>query len=276
LEFARFHGVGIRVCNPASGNEKGRVERAIRTIKENFFTKPEKYSSIKSLNNAIRIWVEEKNNTLHRSTNRKPIDMFMEEKLRPLPSLEWSNIKIHTPVRTTKTGMMIFDTNSYSIPDYLTGKDLVIHSSTDKISIYDKNNCVANHPRSFKKNTKILNPVHRSFKWLSTYAKMDRIYSVMKNMDESISIFLNENERCDEDPKNTAYEIFKLLKDNSRGLILSVIRECLHKKSTRLKSILSFFMISNTNKNEEVLPQRMELLNITYKPRSLETYDEIK
>jgi len=33
LDFARFYGFSIELCNPNSGNEKGRVERKIRDIR---------------------------------------------------------------------------------------------------------------------------------------------------------------------------------------------------------------------------------------------------
>ena len=34
LEFSRYYHLEIRLCNPGAGNEKGRVERAIRTLRE--------------------------------------------------------------------------------------------------------------------------------------------------------------------------------------------------------------------------------------------------
>ena len=37
LEFSRHYTLEIRLCNPGAGNEKGRVERAIRTLRETFF-----------------------------------------------------------------------------------------------------------------------------------------------------------------------------------------------------------------------------------------------
>jgi transposase len=36
LDFAHFYGFDIRLCNPAKGNEKGRVERLIRTLRDTF------------------------------------------------------------------------------------------------------------------------------------------------------------------------------------------------------------------------------------------------
>ena len=125
------------MCNPGAGNEKGRVERAIRTLRETFFNTMEKYSSLKALNHALHEWVDHKNQTVHRATEKKPAELLQEEKLRPLPEKPWNNVLIHPPVKTTKTAMMIFDTNSYSVPDYLVGKSLSIHSTPNTVMIYE-------------------------------------------------------------------------------------------------------------------------------------------
>jgi transposase len=273
LEFSRHYNLEIRLCNPGAGNEKGRVERAIRTLRETFFNTMEMYSSLKALNHALHEWVDNKNRTLHRTTEQKPVDLLQEEKLRPLPEKPWINVLIHPPVKTTKTAMMVFDTNSYSVPDYLVGKSLSIHSTPDTVMIYDGAKQVASHPRSFDRHRQIINPLHRSYGKLSGKAKIDRIHDVIKNLHPTLSDFLVKNQACGEDPQKTAYEIFKLMKNHSRGMLLSVASECLHKKSPRLRTFLSYLHMEFTEA-ETVQPQKGELLNISYQPRGLEAYDE--
>lgn len=273
LEFSRHYHIEIRLCNPGAGNEKGRVERAIRTLRETFFNTLEKYSSLKALNQALQEWVDRKNHTVHRATEKKPADLLPEEKLRPLPEKPWNNVLIHLPVKTTKTAMMIFDTNSYSVPDYLVGKSLSIHSTPDTVLIYDGPKRVASHPRSFDRHRQIINPLHRNYGKLSGKAKMQRIHEVIKNLHPSLADFLDKNQACGEDPHKTAYEIFKLMKSHSRAMLLSVASECLHKKSPRLRTFLSYLHMEFTEA-ETVQPQKSELLNISYQPRGLEEYDE--
>lgn len=275
LEFCRHYGLEIRLCNPAAGNEKGRVERAIRSIKETFFNIAN-YSSLKTLNQVLSEWVENKNQTIHRSTGKRPIDLLPEEKLKPLPAIPWKNVSIHPPVKTTKTAMLIFDTNYYSVPDYLTGKSLSVHSTPTTIKVYDGDKEVASHPRSYEKNKQIINPLHRSYLRLSTKAKMHRIYEVIKNSDPVIADFLIKNQLCGEDPQKTAYEIFRVLKRHSRGMIVSIASECLKRKSPRLKTFLSYLHPEPLESNESVQPQNIELLNIDYQKRPLEVYDEPK
>ena len=196
VEFSRHYGLEIRLCNPGAGNEKGRVERAIRTMRGTLFNTMEKYASLKALNQGLREWVNNKNHTVHRATDKKPVELIQEEKLRPLPQKPWNNVFIHPPVNKTKTAMMIFDMNSYSVPDYLVGKSLSIHSTPDTVKIYDGNKQVASHPRSFQRRQQIINPLHRSYCKLSVKAKMQRIHAVIKDMNPAISDFLVKNEAC--------------------------------------------------------------------------------
>lgn len=273
LEFSRHYNLEIRLCNPGAGNEKGRVERVIRTLRETFFNTMDKFSSLKALNHALHEWVDHKNQTVHRTTEKKPAELLQEEKLRPLPEIPWNNVSIHPPDKTTKTAMMIFDTNSYSVPDYLVGKSLSIHATPDTVLIYDGPKRVASHPRSFDRRRQIINPLHRSYGKLSVEAKMQRIHEVIKHLHPALSDFLDKNQDCGENPQKTAYEIFKLMKSHSRGMLISVASECLNKKSPRLKTFLSYLHREPTEA-ETVHPQKGELLNISYKPRGLEEYDE--
>ena len=273
LEFSRHYNIEIRLCNPGAGNEKGRVERAIRTLRETFFNTMEKHSSLKALNHALHEWVDNKNQTVHRATERKPAELLQEENLRPLPEKPWNNVLIHPPDKTTKTAMMVFDTNSYSVPDYLVGKSLSIHATPDTVLIYDGANRVASHPRSFERGRQFINPLHRSYGKLSGRAKMERIHAVIKALHPALSDFLNRNQTCGEDPQKTAYAIFKLMKSHSRGMLISLASECLNKKSPRLRTFLSY-LHREPIEAEPVRPQKSELLNISYKPRGLEEYDD--
>lgn len=272
LEFCRHYGIKISLCNPGCGNEKGRVERVIRTIKEDFFN-ISTHSCMETLNQGLNQWVEDKNQTIHRATGQRPVDLLKEERLKPLPAIPYKNVSIHPPVKTTKTGLMIFDTNAYSVPEYLVGKSLSIHATPTEIRIYDHHKRVATHPRSYKRGTQIINPLHRTYCCLSNKAKMQRIYEVIKNLHPHILEFLEKNQHCGEDPLKTAYEIFKLLRKESRTLLIGIARECVQRKSPRLKTFLSYLHLEQPENIEMVCPKNTELLNIDYHPRELEAYE---
>ena len=197
-----------------------------------------------------------------------------EEKLKPLPEIPWNNVSLHPPVKTTKTALMIFDTNLYSVPDYLVGKSLSIQSSPTMVKIYDGGKEVASHPRSFERYKKLINPVHRSYKCLSQKAKMHRIHEVMKNMHPSMFEFLLKNQTVGEDPQKTPYELFKLIKNHSLRMMISIAGDCLRRKSPRLKTFLSYLHKEPSDTRESVRPQHAELLDITYQSRPLEVYED--
>lgn len=274
MDFVRHYGVEIRLCNPACGNEKGRVERVIRTMKTTFFNNTDRYSSLSAINQGLHEWVTDKNNTLHRGTGKSPVELFKEETIKLLPAIPYKNVNIHPPVKTTKTAMMIFDTNTYSVPDYLVGRSLSIHSTPATVKIYDGNREVSSHPRCFERYKQIINPLHRSYSKLSAKAKMHRIHDVIRGLHPDVSEFLSKNQACGEDPQKTAYQIFKLLKQFSRGMLLSIVSECLMRKSPRLKTLLSYLHIQQAEDNHAVCPQNPDLLNITYKARALEEYED--
>jgi hypothetical protein len=224
---------------------------------------------------SLHEWVDKKNMTVHRMTGISPIDRVKEEKLKPLPHIPWHNVVIYPSKKPTKTGMVIFDTNSYSVPDYLADQVLVIHAYPDRIDIYTRDqNRIASHPRCFKRYQKIINPSHRSFSRLSKQAKRDRIYAVIKNLDPVVGQFMEENRMAGEDPGLTAYQIFRLLKTHSRSTVLSAVREAIRNRLPRMKYIVSLLMPNEIEETEGVSPQNIDLLSIDYKPRMLEDYDD--
>lgn len=274
LDFARHFGFEIRLCNVAAGNEKGRVERVIRSLRETFFNEAAGHQTLKALNADLHEWVERKNNTLHRATEAKPADKMKEEKLKPLPDGEWQNTVIHPPKTPTKTGLVVFDTNSYSFPDYLGRNDIVVRSFVDRVDLHTLDQRkVASHQRSFERNRRVINPIHRTVSRLSAPAKRERILSVMQGLDPAIAKFLDAHGIVGEDRYVRAYELFTLLRTNSRAVVLSAVRESLAKNSPRMSYIRALLEPFSAEPAALVSPQNQSVLDLNYKPRPLEDYD---
>ena len=268
--FARAHDFEIYLCNVASGNEKGRVERLIRCIRETCMNTLISCSTFQALNSGALEWLKNKNHTLHRTTRRTPASMFLEEKLKPIPTEPWLNEHVLAPKKMSKTGLIAFDGNHYSAPDYLKNELLIIHAAPEYVHIYNPKGKKASHPRSFKNNEIIINPAHRSFRQISSEAKRERIYTVIKNLDPLIKTFLEESQKSGEDPYNNAYLIFKLLPGHARETVLSAIRHTLSKKQNTIQAI--YGLLKRVPDSEPVQPKNIALLDIDYKPRPLEEY----
>jgi hypothetical protein len=274
LEFCKYYRLEIHLCNVCAGNEKGRVERAIRSLRESFFNILPHHLPLDKLNAELHRHCDNKNRKEHRATGKTPMEMLAEENLRKLPQTPWVNVMVHEPTKTTKTGTLIFETNHYSVPETLVGKSLSIYSSPSQIQIFYQGKCLAKHPRSFKRNQRFINPLHRSFPRLSYAAKLDRVYHLLQKMDPALETFLSQNLSAGENPKVTAYEIFRLFKHHSRLLLIGIAKECINRRSPRLSTFLSFVQVENEKKEEPVTPQNTALLEIGYTPRSLEVYND--
>ncbi len=274
LEFARYYGFEIHLCNPAKGNEKGRVERLIRSIRDTFENTAVHHQSLSALNASLHDWIRDKNNTMHRATSAVPLEKRNEEKLKPLPVNTCQNINVHAGKSPTKTGLIIFDTNSYSIPAHCRNDTIAVHASTNRVDFFDsKGSKIASHPREFRRGISIVNPLHRSVSQLSERAKRERIYAVVYNMSADVAVFLDQNAGIGEDAYVTAHVLFKLLKTTSRGVIESLVRDSVKHKSPRLKFIMSSLNLSASVPADSVSPQNQELMALDYQPRSLEEYD---
>jgi transposase len=274
LEFANYYGLEIRLCNPASGFEKGRVERLIRSIRDTFENTAATHQSLGALNSALHDWIREKNATVHRATGAVPNAKKLEEKLRSLPANPYPNVVVHAGKSPTKTGLIVFDTNSYSIPAYCRNETISVHAGVDHVDFIDgKGKKIATHPRCFKKRQTLINPLHRSVSQLSERAKRERIYAVMHGMSDGMAVFLDQNAGVGEDAYATAHVLFKLLKTAGRSIIESLAREAVRGKSPRLKFIMSALNLGAPKPADPVSPQNQELLALDYKPRPLEDYN---
>lgn len=163
LDVAGAFCVSPRLCTPRSPHQKGKVERAIRFLKERFFA-ARAISSIQRGNDELLQF-------LHDIANARPhphlheqsvAQAFGEEraKLLPLPS-PLPPTDIIEPVSVDKTASIRFDTNSYSVPPEYAEKTLTIVASDTNIRLLDHGREVATHVRDWGRNQRIENREHR-------------------------------------------------------------------------------------------------------------------
>lgn len=274
LDFARYVGFEIRLCTPAAGNEKGRVERLIRTLRGTFENTAISHQSMEALNLDLNDWIARKNTSLHRATREIPAQLLPQEKLRPLPALRFTNALTFPGKCPTKSGTVIFDTNAYSFPAVDRRELVTLRIFVDRVEILNaRGRILASHQRLFGRHQGSILPAHRNLDHISDRAKLDRICQLMRGLAPEMARFLDMNADAGESPHQTAHALFKTMLSSSKQTILSVAREMIARNSPKLISALSLFNAPNDPPPELVSPQHAELLAIDYTPRSLETYD---
>ena len=270
LDFARFYGFSIHICNPYSGNEKGRVERIIRDIR--VFLYAETFIDLADLNQKFHIYLEKRNVTIHRSTHKAPKDLRNEERLIQLPQLHYQPRRI-IQATASKTALVEFETNKYSVPSTCAGKAVEIVAYPDRIEICLAGKIAANHKRSFGRAGVFQNPLHSETLLNRTpQFKMRRILQVISCMDPAFGYFFDHQDNDDE-RMNSAYQLFTLLRTHSKGMLVSAVRELNALSCFKIKAIMSLLNLPSSEEPHTLWPKDAGLLNLTYEERRLKDYD---
>jgi transposase len=273
LDFVRHHGFSVYPCTPGRANEMGRVERVIRDVKD--FLRVTPCEDLQEVNRKVSLWRQERNQRVHRSTEKRPADLIKEEKLKPLPQIPYSPHQLlRSPI--SKTGFVEFDTNRYSAPSSFSEASCELLAYPDHVEIWVKGKRVASHSRSFERKQKIEDPSHREkLLQITPHFKAKRIYQLMNRMDHSVASFLGEAEADGQDPMEVAHELFRLLTQNSKAVFLSAVREANGLKVYKVKYLQSLLQPRQGRPEHSVHPQNPQLLTITYSGRSLKDYDNL-
>lgn len=270
LDFARFYGFSIYVCNPYSGNEKGRAERIIRDIRT--FLYGQDFIDLADLNRKFHLWFDKRNNTIHRSTGKPPQELLLKERLLGLPQVPYIARRIVQAV-SSKTALVEFETNKYSLPSAFASKPVEIIAYPEAIEICLSGQKVASHPRCFGKKQTIQNPLHaEKLLEYTPQFKMRRILQLITHMDPAFSHFL-DNQDNDMQRIDAAYQLFVLLKTHSRAMLTSAVRELNGLACFKIKALRSLLQLPEPKEHEPLWPQNQNLLNLTYEERSLDHYD---
>jgi transposase len=164
LDFAGRMFVQPRVCAVRKANQKGRVERAIRYVRERFLAARE-ISSVEQGNRELDEFInglalDRPHPTI---TNRTVRDCFEEERavlLEPPATLPPTDLV--KPAAVDKTAFVRFDLNSYSVPPAHVLETLTLAADDRRIRLLDANGgVVAEHERCWGRRQTIELPAHR-------------------------------------------------------------------------------------------------------------------
>lgn len=148
-------------CNPASGWEKGRVERMIGYIRKNFLL-GRTFGSLEAVNVAAVQWRDEvANKRVHKGTGKRPLDLFGDDRARllALPDIAY-DARILRSVKVTADCRVHFENNTYSVPPRYVGQVLTLRASPTEIAVYEGASLVARHRRSYETHQDMLDPEH--------------------------------------------------------------------------------------------------------------------
>ena len=162
LSFASHHGYEPRPVAPYRGNEKGRVERAIRYVRDSFFP-ARSWKDLDDLNAQAHAWCVgiAADRRCPEDRTRAVASAFADERdrLRVLPEVSFP-AEDCTEAHVGKTPYARFDGNDYSVPASFVRRLLSIRASSTELRVLDGASVVATHSRSWGRHQVIEDPAH--------------------------------------------------------------------------------------------------------------------
>lgn len=152
----------------ARGNDKGRVERAICYIRDNFFA-GRQWQTLAALNQQADEWCQgvSTDRRCPENSDLSIREAFLQEQpsLLDLPDNPFDT-RERIEVIARKTPYIRFDTNDYSIPHQHVQKNLTVMADLEKICILEGAKPIAEHARSFDKGAQVEDEAHINALWL--------------------------------------------------------------------------------------------------------------
>ena len=156
-DFAGFYGFKPILCRPYRGQTKGKVERTVQYVRDNFMVGI-KYRSLNDLNGQALAWCNKVNAKAHATTNEVPFERLKREKLNLLKR-EYIIDKINLR-RVQKDCLISYAGNHYSVPSEYAGKDVAVVALDNMLAAYYGGKQIALHRISYQKKDMVVNARH--------------------------------------------------------------------------------------------------------------------
>ena len=162
LQMCSHYLVDPVACTPASGWEKGQVENQVGLIRERFFTPRLRFKTYDEMN----AWLLDQciayaKAHRHPELTEQTVWEVFEAERPKLVSYAGRFDGFHAvPASVSKTCLVRFDNNKYSVAASAVGRPVEVHAYADRIVIRQDGRIVAEHPRSFGRGDTIYDPWH--------------------------------------------------------------------------------------------------------------------
>jgi transposase len=285
LELCAHYHFEVRPCQVRAGNQKGRVERVIRYIRESFFA-ARPFTTLEDFNRQALEWRDrEAHNRPWPGDDRRTVaEAFAEERPRllPLPAHRFDS-DLLVPLRPGKTIYVRFDLNDYSIPpDALDRrKQLMLAVSESTVRILDGSKEIARHRRSYDRGRQILDPAHQE------QMLKDKRKALGSTRGSRLSQAVPESEALldaafarGESASRQTTELLNLLDLYGARELRAAVCQALDRNTPRASSVEFILNQRRRSIKRRTLPpvdlsRHPELENLSVIPHNLETYDDL-
>ena len=283
VDFAKHYHFEIRPTAVARGNEKGRVERAIRYVRTAFWPARE-WRDIDDLNAQAEAWcVGEANERPWPDDKQMTVAMaFAEEqpRLLRLPDNTFVTEEV-VAAKVGKTPHVRFEANDYSVPFALVRRAVEVRATLERVRVLVDSQVVADHARSFDRGITIEELAHiaelrKSKGEARKHRALDRLAQAVPSS-QQLFVKLAENGA---NIGHATQCFIRLLDDFSAVPLEQALRQALGKGMTSYHSVRQLLEQQRHAAGRPPtagvdLPKDERVRNAVVPPRDLSSYDRI-
>jgi transposase len=285
IELCSHYHFQPRPCAPGKGNQKGKVERAIRYVRESFF-EATRFTTLEDLNQRAWAW---RDSVAHQrpwpdGAQKTVAAVFGEEKSRLI------GLPVHPfvaelvrPVKQRKGIWVPFDLNHYSIPpaSAVSGRSLTLVASAKEVRILEGQTEVVSHHRSYDRDLYIDQAGHEEA--LLEHKRRARGQTPAGRLTAAVpevQAFLQAAFAKGENVGSTTLKLLRLLDDYGAPALRAALKEALARDTPRMSSVA--YLLERRRraaKSRPPLPvdlsRRPDLADLVVRPHEAEIYDEL-
>lgn len=170
LDFAEHYGFTPKTHRPYRPRTKGKVERAVDYVKDNFL-RGRTFEGLQDLNAQGMHWLEHTANVrVHATTKARPVDLFEKEQ----PTLTTvSSVPAYrhlSPVHRTVSweSLVHFEGSRYSVPPAFAGQTVQVHAEHGTVLVRCGDTAIAEHQQAMRAGQSIMDKDHLAELWKLT------------------------------------------------------------------------------------------------------------
>lgn len=144
MRLSTFYGYSFRFCNICAGWEKGHVERSVEVVRRKAFSLKNSFESTESANEHLRRVCEQLNDK-----RRESVEADLESLQPHVNKIGCFEVACY---KVDKWSTICMNSTHYSVPDIYVGRSVNVKIYSEKVVIFDGENKIASHERSYKNN----------------------------------------------------------------------------------------------------------------------------
>jgi transposase len=170
LDFANHYGFALKTHRPRRPRTKGKVERTMDYIDESFL-RGRVFEDLDDLNAQGLHWMETVANVrIHGTTQRRPVDLFIQDKESMRSLSEVAPYCFIDPVsrKVSWESMVHFQGSRYSVPPQYAGQKVAVCAVNGQVEVRSDDAIIAEHRQAASKGQCIVQEEHMKELWRIT------------------------------------------------------------------------------------------------------------